>query len=347
MTTPATSGTTGSTGERRVAKLFGLQGDTWMRHANPWSVWTRFAVLPLLAASIWSRDWIGWWSLVPLVLSLVFMMVNPLLFPRPRSTRNWTSRSVFGERVWADRDTVELPEQFRASRVPAVAQAIQVAGIAVLAYGLVRYDLLAAVTGTVLCQTAKLWYLDRMVLLYEDMKARRPEYAAWEYGPGTAPPRRPRAGPGTGMALLLGLVCLAAAACGGGSGDDGAAAPAAPTTAAASQTTASAQACADAEALRASMARLDQLDPPEAGKAGLQAALQDTRGRLDALKASAGTSWGSQIAAMDGAVGTFQTTVAGLDTDGLLAGLPKIVADLERVDQAWTALQSELDRACP
>src|SRR5919108_2649722 len=30
---------------RRVAKLFGLQGEAWMRHANPLSVWTRFAVL--------------------------------------------------------------------------------------------------------------------------------------------------------------------------------------------------------------------------------------------------------------------------------------------------------------
>jgi hypothetical protein len=122
MSTPATSGTTRATGERRVARLFGLQGETWMRHANPLSVWTRFAVLPLLAASIWSRDWIGWWSLVPLVLSLVFMVVNPLLFPTPRSTRNWASKAVFGERIWADRNTVELPEQFRTSRVPAVAQ---------------------------------------------------------------------------------------------------------------------------------------------------------------------------------------------------------------------------------
>jgi len=135
MSTPATSGTTCATGESRVAKLFGLKGETWMRHANPWSVWTRFAVLPLLAASIWSRDWVGWWSLVPLVLSLVFMMVNPLLFPKPRSTRNWTSKAVFGERVWADRDTVELPEQFRTSKVPAVAQAFQVVGIAVMVYG--------------------------------------------------------------------------------------------------------------------------------------------------------------------------------------------------------------------
>ena len=74
-----------------------------------------------------------------------------------------------------------LPEQFRTSKVRAVAQGIQVVGMAVLAYGLVELDLLAAVTGTVLAQTAKAWYLDRMVLLVEHMKALRPEYAAWEY----------------------------------------------------------------------------------------------------------------------------------------------------------------------
>ena len=95
------------TSEQRVAKLFGLEGDNWARHANPVSVWTRFAVLPLLALSIWSRDWIGWWSVVPIVLSLVFMMVNPVLFPKPRSTRNWASRGVFGERVWSERNTVQ------------------------------------------------------------------------------------------------------------------------------------------------------------------------------------------------------------------------------------------------
>jgi hypothetical protein len=30
-------------------------------------------------------------------------------------------------------------------------------------------------------QTAKAWFLDRMVLLFEDMKARDPDYASWEY----------------------------------------------------------------------------------------------------------------------------------------------------------------------
>ena len=79
-----------------VNKLFGLEGDKWMRHSNPVSVWTRFAVLPLLALAIWSREWIGWWSLAAVTLVLVFMVVNPLLFPRPRSTRNWASKGVFG-----------------------------------------------------------------------------------------------------------------------------------------------------------------------------------------------------------------------------------------------------------
>ena len=43
-----------STGESKVARLFGLQGDTWMRHANPISVWTRFSCLSLLAIAVWS-----------------------------------------------------------------------------------------------------------------------------------------------------------------------------------------------------------------------------------------------------------------------------------------------------
>ena len=32
-----------TTRETRIAIKFGLEGDSWMRHANPISVWTRFA----------------------------------------------------------------------------------------------------------------------------------------------------------------------------------------------------------------------------------------------------------------------------------------------------------------
>jgi hypothetical protein len=104
-----------------VTKLFGLEGDAWMRHANPVSVWTRFAVLPLGALAVWSRQWIGWWSL-----------------------------------------------------------ACQIVGLAILAYGLVELDLLATVSGLLITQVAKAWFIDRMVLLFEDMKAREPSYAGWE-----------------------------------------------------------------------------------------------------------------------------------------------------------------------
>jgi Family of unknown function (DUF6653) len=181
MGASATPSTGKVTTDAKIAKLFGLQGEAWMRHANPVSVWTRFAVLPLLAVSVWSRDWIGWWSLIPIALSLVFMMINPLLFPKPHSTRNWASKGVFGERIWADRNIVELPDQFRSSHVPQVTYLFQMVGTAVLVYGLVELDLLAVVSGLAILQCAKAWFIDRMVLLFEDMKTSNPEYASWEY----------------------------------------------------------------------------------------------------------------------------------------------------------------------
>jgi hypothetical protein len=53
-------------------------------------------------------------------------------------------------------------------------------GLAILAYGLVELDLLATVSGLLITQVAKAWFIDRMVLLFEDMKAREPSYAGWE-----------------------------------------------------------------------------------------------------------------------------------------------------------------------
>ncbi len=55
-----------------VPRLFGLEGEAWMRHANPASVWTRFAALPLLALALWSRVWIGWWALLPVAAALAW-----------------------------------------------------------------------------------------------------------------------------------------------------------------------------------------------------------------------------------------------------------------------------------
>ena len=95
--------------ESAIASVFKMSDEVWERHANPWSVWTRYLTLPLLIISIWSRTWIGWWSLVPVAGSFVWIWINPRVFKKPRSTDNWASKAVFGERVWIARDKVPVP----------------------------------------------------------------------------------------------------------------------------------------------------------------------------------------------------------------------------------------------
>ena len=175
------SAPTHQTREARVARFFGLTEEAWMRHANPRSVWTRFSCLSLLAVAVWSRDWIGWYCVIPISVAALWMMVNPRLFGVPSSTRNWASKAVFGERIWTQRSSFEIPDQF-SSRIPTLANAYGCIGLAFLTFGLIALDVWLVVAGIVIVHGAKLWYIDRMVLLFEDMKQRRPDCAAWEYG---------------------------------------------------------------------------------------------------------------------------------------------------------------------
>ena len=147
--------------------------------------------------------------------------------------------------------------------------------------------------------------------------------------------------------LLLAMACLVVAACGGSGDDTSGAAAATTTTSAASGTTAAASpACADAAALKASMAELDGLDPPEAGKAGIQAALEKVSTNLAALKTSAKSQWSRQITELDSAVEAVKTTIAGISGNSLASALPTVLSDLQRLDTAWTALQQQVDQDC-
>jgi hypothetical protein len=180
MTPETTTPVAAQTMEKRVADLFGLRGDAWMRHANPRSVWSRFSCVSLLAIAVWSREWIGWYCLVPIAVTIVWTWINPRLFGVPASTKNWASKGVFGERIWSDRRTIQIPDQF-ASRVPSLANAFSCIGLPMLVYGLVALDVWLVVAGIVIIHGGKLWFIDRMVLLFEDMKQRDAGYASWEY----------------------------------------------------------------------------------------------------------------------------------------------------------------------
>jgi len=47
----------------QITRVLGMTDEAWQRHANPWSVYTRFAAIPAMILAIWSRVWISWWAL--------------------------------------------------------------------------------------------------------------------------------------------------------------------------------------------------------------------------------------------------------------------------------------------
>ncbi len=153
--------------EARLAALFRLDEEGWARHSNPWSGWTRFATLPLVALVGWSRAWIGPWWLLALAALLAWLWVNPRLFAAPRSCEAWISRGVLGERLWVARDRVPIPAHHRLA--PKVLSGVAIAGFALMLYGIAVLAAWPTVTGMVIVLLAKMWFVDRMVWLHHDM----------------------------------------------------------------------------------------------------------------------------------------------------------------------------------
>ena len=154
--------------ERKISKLYKLDDRAWMRHANPWSVWSRNTVLPLLIAAFWSREWIGYYAAIPIAAAVLWAIVNPHIFRKPVSLDNWASKCVLGERVWLNRDRVPVPRRHKL--LPNLLSAVAGIGAALVIVGLFRLDLWTTLLGSALVYAGKLWFLDRMVWLYEDMK---------------------------------------------------------------------------------------------------------------------------------------------------------------------------------
>jgi len=140
----------------------------WAKHANPWSVYSRMTVLPLLALAVWSRMWLDWWSLVPVVLCLIWIWINPRLFSPPEATDNWASEGTFGERRFMGEESVARHHR-RAVMLLTVANAI---GFLVLAWGLVVLNPWVTLWGLTTTMGAKLWTFDRMVWLYRESRGK-------------------------------------------------------------------------------------------------------------------------------------------------------------------------------
>jgi hypothetical protein len=95
--------------------------------------------------------------------------VNPRAFPPPANLDAWASRVVPGETFWNAKAVTPVPRRHRVA--PVVLTALNVAGLPVIVWGLVAADVGILVIGLIVQSAGKLWFLDRMVWLHDDMVA--------------------------------------------------------------------------------------------------------------------------------------------------------------------------------
>jgi len=152
-------------GLTRVADLFRMTDEAWQRHANLWSVWTRFAAIPAFILAVWSRAWIGWWALVPIAAVVVWLWLNPRAFAAVTEPRGWAARGIYGEKLWLARRG-DLPPGYRA--VLRFLGVVGGVGFVLLTVGLVALLAWPTVFGATLIVLAQLWRIDRLGRLYDE-----------------------------------------------------------------------------------------------------------------------------------------------------------------------------------
>lgn len=148
--------------------LMAMDDEVWARHANPWSVYSRFTCLPLIAFAIWSRVWFGWWSLLPVAIALFWTFYNPRAFAPSARNEGWAFKGTAGERLFLDRRRVPIPAHHEV--MAKVLTALSALGGVPLLYGLIVLDVGATACGLSVMILTKTWFVDRMVWLYDDVK---------------------------------------------------------------------------------------------------------------------------------------------------------------------------------
>lgn len=158
-------------------RLMGMDQRAWARHANPWSAYSRLAGSLAVFFAFWSLHWIGAWGLLAIALAAAWTWLNPRLFAPPQSAESWAARGVLGERVFLNRKKVPIPEEH--ARLAWIATGASAGFLAIGIYGLATGAFWTAFCGWCAAVLAKVWFVDRMVWLFDVMKQRHPVYAAW------------------------------------------------------------------------------------------------------------------------------------------------------------------------
>jgi hypothetical protein len=148
----------------KIASAFRMTDEVWKRHANPWSVWTRFGAIPLMILAIWSRVWLGWWCLVPIAAVIVWLWLNPRVFAPVENPTSWPAKGIYGEKLWL-MERQRVPAGYRG--VLRLLMGVAALGFAILAFGLITLEVWPTVFGASLIVLGQLWRIDRLGLLFE------------------------------------------------------------------------------------------------------------------------------------------------------------------------------------
>ncbi len=133
-----------------------LNNKTWDKHTNPWSGWTRVLAMPVLALGLYLHSfWI-------IGATIVWLVVNPVVFPRPKRVDNWMSKGVIGERLYFE-DGKKLKRD-----LPTLLNISNVLLFPLFIYFGWQQELIPLILGGLLVMIVKFWFIDRMVWLVHD-----------------------------------------------------------------------------------------------------------------------------------------------------------------------------------
>ena len=130
-----------------------LSENTWDRHTNPWSGWSRVLSMPGLALGLYLHNF---WIIGVVV---IWLFINPVLFRKPASVNNWMSKGVMGERIYF-KDGKKLKKD-----LPTLLNVLNVPVFIVFLYFGWQQDLSALVMSGLLVMTIKFWFIDKMVAI--------------------------------------------------------------------------------------------------------------------------------------------------------------------------------------
>jgi len=77
-----------------IDKIFGFPYEKQEGRLNPWCVFLGFLIFMSFFITIWFHSWII------MIVCIFLQLIRPYLFRKPKSSKNWFSKSVLGQEIW-------------------------------------------------------------------------------------------------------------------------------------------------------------------------------------------------------------------------------------------------------